>query len=219
MASAQQAAAVGQDEGGGASIAGGLVTSSVPSKRRVADVDLLLHMGAHGQQPQDGVVDQLSRAYLAAVSGGEDMQSASPVGFVIPAEGCQVIGGVQRDQVVREEGQIERAVRGAGDVEVDNPDHLITVEEQVAWVEVAVTDAIALRRHHRILPCPYPGLGCGEAVGGVVESAHGPPGTTQSQSTRQTFQTMPLSAGSVRVRPGGLSGPKPCQPSCPSGAR
>lgn len=86
---------------------------------------------------------------------------------------------MQRDQVVSQEGQIERPVRGTGDVEVDHPDHPITVDEQVACVEVAVTDAIDLRRHHRIMLCPHPGLGWSEAVSGVVQGAHGPAGAAQ----------------------------------------
>jgi hypothetical protein len=58
----------------------GLVTLSVASKRRVADIDLLLHVGALGQQLKAGVVEQLNRAYLWAVGGGADTQPAGPVG-------------------------------------------------------------------------------------------------------------------------------------------
>ncbi|HEX8344052.1 MAG TPA: hypothetical protein VF657_04805 [Actinoplanes sp.] len=86
LVAAHSAQRVVADECGGGSIAGGLVTSSVPGKRRVADVYLLLHTCAHGQQPQDSGVNQPSRAYLTAVRYGENPQAVGLVGFVIPAE-------------------------------------------------------------------------------------------------------------------------------------
>ena len=64
MSSPQQPVAVGQEERGGASIAGRLITLSVAGESRAADVDLPLHVGTYGQEPPNGIVNQLSAAYL-----------------------------------------------------------------------------------------------------------------------------------------------------------